>query len=85
MEYICDVAELGLDVVGGVLINVCWVGEAENLVLDFVSRDADSFSLHHLYDLLIQEVEIDALRTHDYFVSFGYCFVQCQHRVSLEN
>lgn len=85
MKYICDVAELGLDVVGGVLINICWVGEAENLVLDFVSRDANSFSLHHLYDLLIQEVEIDALHTHDYFVSFGHCFEQYRHRVSLEN
>jgi hypothetical protein len=73
VKYICDVAELGLNIVGGVLINVCWVGEAENLVLDFVSRCADSFSLHHLYDLLIQEVEIDALYTHDYFVRFGYC------------
>jgi hypothetical protein len=85
VKYICDVAELGLDVIGGVLINICWVWEAENLVLDFVPRDANSFSLHHLYDLLIQEVEIDSLHTHDYFVSFDYCFEQYWHRVSLEN
>lgn len=73
-EYICDVAKLGLNFLWSIIIQVWWLVDIENLVLNFRFRDVNSFILHNLYDFLIQEVEIDALYAHNQFVRFCNCF-----------